>query len=44
MPADWCPVLERHPDGESALPGYVWVESGGRALHVQADHLEFRED
>ena len=26
------------------LPGYVWLDTRMRRLHVWADHLEFRED
>jgi hypothetical protein len=31
-------VLERHPDGFVAQPGYVWLDTPGKVLHVGA-HL-----
>jgi hypothetical protein len=36
-------VLERHPEDYAALPGYVWLDTSGKVLHVEASHLEFRE-
>ncbi|MEO6056391.1 MAG: hypothetical protein ABIQ49_06085 [Gemmatimonadales bacterium] len=44
LPADWMPVLERHPDEIAALPGYVWLDLAGRPRHVQERDLEFREE
>lgn len=35
--------LERHPEGVEALAGYVWLDTGGKVLHVEASRLEFRE-
>jgi hypothetical protein len=43
IPESWCPVLERHPEDYAALPGYVWLDTSGKVLHVEASHLEFRE-
>jgi hypothetical protein len=37
------PVLERHPEGVETLPGYVWLDTPGKVLHVEAARLEFRE-
>jgi hypothetical protein len=31
-------VLDRHPEGTAALPGYVWLDTPGKVLHVDA-HL-----
>ena len=39
----WVPVLNRHPEGEVALPGYVWLDAPGKAVHVQARDLEFTD-
>jgi hypothetical protein len=38
------PVLERHPEGLSTLPGYVWLDTPAKPLHVAEHMLEFRED
>jgi hypothetical protein len=37
-------VLEEHPEGSQALPGYVWLDMPGKVRHVAADMLEFREE
>jgi hypothetical protein len=42
LPPEWVWVLERHPEEVAALPGYVWLDTPGRAIHVWAAHLEFR--
>jgi hypothetical protein len=34
-------VLERHPEGETTLSGYVWLDMAGKPRHVQARDLEF---
>lgn len=36
-------VLERNPKvvRPELLPGYVWLDSSPRRLHVWAEHLEF---
>jgi hypothetical protein len=34
-------VLEHHPEGVAALPGYVWLDMPGKPRHVQARELEF---
>jgi hypothetical protein len=28
FPTDWVRVLEGHPEGAVALPGYVWLDMG----------------
>ena len=38
------PVLERHPEGIEALPGYVWLEMPGKVRHVGEHELEFTDD
>ncbi len=43
LPTEWVRVLERHPDGVEALPGYVWLETPGKVRHAGADELEFTE-
>jgi len=35
-------VLERHPDGFVAQPGYVWLDMPGKVWHVGEHELEFR--
>jgi hypothetical protein len=30
--------------GIEKLPGYVWLDTPGNVLHVEAARLEFRED
>ena len=35
-------VLERHPDGFVAQPGYVWLDMPGKVWHVGKHELEFR--
>jgi hypothetical protein len=42
LPNYWVPVLERHPEGVEKLPGYVWLDTPGKVLHVEASRLEFR--
>ena len=47
LPRDWCPVLERHSEAirhPEPLPGYVWLDTSGKMLHVEASRLEFRND
>ena len=44
LPTYWVPVLEFHPEGVEALPGYVWLDTPGKVLHVEAARLEFWED
>ena len=38
-------MLERHPEAlnPDPLPGYVWLDTPGKVLHVPAAALEFRE-
>jgi hypothetical protein len=37
-------VLERNEEAmqPEPLPGYVWLDTSGKVLHVQAARLEFR--
>jgi hypothetical protein len=44
LPTDWCPVLARNPEAMNpeALPGYGWLDTPGKVLHVEASRLEFR--
>jgi hypothetical protein len=44
LPVDWVRVLGRHPEGDEALPGYVWLDMPGKVRHVQASQLEFLDD
>jgi hypothetical protein len=44
LPTSWVQVLERHPEGVEALPGYVWLDTPGKMLHVEVSRLEFRAD
>jgi len=37
-------MLERHPEGTKALPGYVWLDISGRVQHVAEHLLEFTEE
>jgi len=45
LPTEWTRVLERNPEAmnPTPLPGYVWLDTGGRRTNVWAAHLEFRE-
>lgn len=40
LPIRWTRVLERNPDEVAALPGYVWLDTPAKVLHVSADDLE----
>jgi hypothetical protein len=42
LPAPWVRVLERHPEGAVALPGYVWLDMPGKVRHIWEADLEFR--
>ena len=44
LPTDWVRVLDRHPEGIEALPGYVWLDMAGKLRHVAAHELEFADD
>jgi hypothetical protein len=46
VPREWTRVLERNEDAmrPEPLPGYVWLDTPGKVLHVEASRLEFRED
>jgi hypothetical protein len=35
------PVLERHPEGLSTLPGWCWLDLPGKVQHVAEHLLEF---
>jgi hypothetical protein len=43
LPTDWVPVLDQHPEGIAALPGYVWLDMPGKVRHVPERDLEFTE-
>jgi hypothetical protein len=43
LPAEWVRVLDHHPEGVEALPGYVWLDMPGKVRHVAEHELEFRE-
>lgn len=42
LPSEWVRMLDRHPEGVQALPGYVWLNTPGKPRHVREDELEFR--
>jgi hypothetical protein len=50
LPREWVRVLERHPEpmglvGDGyPLPGYVWLDTPAKPLHVAEHLLEFREE
>ncbi len=40
-------MLERNPEAilnPEPLPGYVWLATPGKVLHVRAGDLEFRDE
>ncbi len=41
LPTRWVRVLERHPEGDEALPGHVWLDTPGKVLHVGEHEHEF---
>jgi hypothetical protein len=43
---EWTRVLERNDKAmrPEALPGYVWLDSSPKRLHVWTAHLEFRDE
>lgn len=44
LPTAWVRVLEHHPEGVKALPGYVWLDTPGKPLHVPERDLEFTDE
>jgi hypothetical protein len=44
LPRDWVRVLERHPEGEKGLPGYVWLDMPGKVRSVDPHLLEFTDE
>jgi hypothetical protein len=46
LPTEWTRVLERNEEAMNPdpLPGYVWLDTPGKVLHVEAARLEFRND
>jgi hypothetical protein len=43
----WVRVLEQKPEAilnTEPLPGYVWLDTPGKVLHVEEALLEFRND
>ncbi len=45
LPTSWTRVLERNTEAMNPdpLPGYVWLDTPSKVLHVSAAALEFRE-
>jgi len=43
---EWTRVLERNPEAmkPDPLPGYVWLDTPGKVLHVQVAWMEFRNE
>jgi hypothetical protein len=44
FPTEWVPVLDRHPEGIVALPGYVWLDMPGKVRAMPESDLEFTEN
>jgi hypothetical protein len=46
LPTEWTRVLERNPDAMNPepLPGYVWLDTPGKLMHVEAARLEFQTE
>jgi len=44
LPTEWVRVLEHHPEGDQALPGYVWLDMPGKVRHVPEGALEFTDE
>jgi hypothetical protein len=46
LPTKWTRVLERNPEAmkPDPLPGYVWLDTPEKVLHVEASRLQFRQD
>jgi hypothetical protein len=44
LPVGWVPVLERHPEGFVALPGYVWLDVLGKVRLVGEHELDFTNE
>ncbi len=44
LPTEWTHVLKRNPEAMNPdpLPGYVWLDTTDKVLHVPAAALEFR--
>jgi hypothetical protein len=45
LPTEWTRVLERNEEAmkPEPLPGYVWLDTPGKLLHVLAGWLEFSD-
>ena len=41
FPTGWVRVLDQHPEGAQALPGYVWLDMSGKVRHLPSNNLEF---
>ena len=41
LPTTWTRVLDSHPEGAVAEPGYVWLETPGKVLYAAERQLEF---
>jgi hypothetical protein len=44
LPTDWVRVLERHPEGAEAMPGYLWLDIPGKVRRVEEHELELTDD
>ena len=46
LPTKWTRVLQRNEEATKPepLPGYVWLDTPGKVLHVREDAPEFRDD
>jgi hypothetical protein len=46
LPREWTLVLDRNEEAmrPEPLPGYVWLDTPAKVLHVEAAWLEFRND
>jgi hypothetical protein len=44
LPTEWVRVLDEHPEGVAALPGYVWLDLPGKPRHVPEHQLEFTDE
>jgi hypothetical protein len=43
LPSEWVRVLQEHPEGETTLPDWVWLDMWPKARAVAAHLLEFRD-
>jgi hypothetical protein len=45
LPTKWTRVLEQNEEAmkPEPLPGYVWLDTPGKVLHVPVDAFQFRD-